>query len=304
MDYDVIGDIHGHATALHGLLRKLGYRHTAGAWRHPERMAVFVGDLIDRGPEQLETLTTVRDMVDHGSALAVMGNHEFNAIAWSLPDPKQPGRYMRAHNARNEAQHTAFLQATAERPRERDDWTKWFLTLPLWLDLPELRVVHACWHPQSMAILRPLLHSGERLDVTGVEMASRRDSAAFKAVATILKGPEVRLPDGVSFPQGDQQRHEARTRWWDKTATTLRQSAIVDTSTVANLPDAPIPSELRMGYDGSKPVFIGHYWMTGQPQRLSPRVACVDYSAGRGQPLVAYGWRGEEELRREHFVSS
>ena len=33
MDYDIIGDIHGHAGALHALLRKLGYRHSQGAWR-------------------------------------------------------------------------------------------------------------------------------------------------------------------------------------------------------------------------------------------------------------------------------
>jgi len=37
----------------------------------------------------------VRHMVDAGSALAVMGNHDFNAIAWYLPDPANPGDYLR-----------------------------------------------------------------------------------------------------------------------------------------------------------------------------------------------------------------
>ena len=44
MAYDIIGDIHGQADKLEALLRTLGYRDTAGAWRHPERQAIFVGD--------------------------------------------------------------------------------------------------------------------------------------------------------------------------------------------------------------------------------------------------------------------
>lgn len=50
MAYDIIGDVHGHASALAALLTRLGYRETRGAWRHPDRQAIFVGDLIDRGP--------------------------------------------------------------------------------------------------------------------------------------------------------------------------------------------------------------------------------------------------------------
>ena len=50
MGYDIIGDIHGHADKLEAMLRTLGYRRTAGAWRHPDRQAIFVGDFVDRGP--------------------------------------------------------------------------------------------------------------------------------------------------------------------------------------------------------------------------------------------------------------
>lgn len=66
--YDIIGDIHGHVEALQALLLKLGYRERNGAWRHPERTAIFVGDLIDRGPHQIETVRLVRDMVEAGAA--------------------------------------------------------------------------------------------------------------------------------------------------------------------------------------------------------------------------------------------
>ena len=99
MNYDIIGDIHGHADALEALLKGMGYRQTRGAWRHPARQAVFVGDFIDRGPRQFDSVDLVRRMVEAGSAQAVMGNHEFNAIAWFLPDPGAPGEYLRRHHS-------------------------------------------------------------------------------------------------------------------------------------------------------------------------------------------------------------
>src|ERR1035437_10235977 len=83
MGYDIIGDIHGQAQKLKALLCTLGYRRSMGEFRHPEgRQAIFLGDLIDRGPDQIETLNIVRGMTDAASALCVMGNHEFNAIGY------------------------------------------------------------------------------------------------------------------------------------------------------------------------------------------------------------------------------
>jgi hypothetical protein len=93
MAYDIIGDIHGQADKLHALLGKLGYVQRQGAYRHPSRKAIFVGDFIDRGPKQVDSVMTARRMIDNGSALAVMGNHEFNAIAWHTEDPDQPGEF-------------------------------------------------------------------------------------------------------------------------------------------------------------------------------------------------------------------
>jgi hypothetical protein len=112
--HDIIGDIHGQADKLVALLRRLGYHQTAGAWRRPERQAIFVGDFIDRGPAQVRSVDIARCMVDAGMALAVMGNHELNAIAWHTPDPNNPGDYLRPHHSprwgdKNREQHAAFL---------------------------------------------------------------------------------------------------------------------------------------------------------------------------------------------------
>jgi protein phosphatase len=75
--FDVIGDVHGCADELEELLALLGYAQDDGAWAHPEgRRALFVGDLVDRGPRILDTVRLVRAMVEHGSAYCVPGNHD------------------------------------------------------------------------------------------------------------------------------------------------------------------------------------------------------------------------------------
>ena len=168
MGYDIIADIHGQADKLEALLRKLDYRDIAGAWRHADRQAIFVGDFIDRGPAQVRSVQIVRRMVDAGAALAVMGNHELNAIAWHTPDPRRPGQYLRSHDsptwgAKNRKQHAAFLDEVESKPALHYEIVEWFLTLPLWLDLPALHVVHACWHPVFMAWLAPRLERGRYL---------------------------------------------------------------------------------------------------------------------------------------------
>ena len=76
MKFDLIGDIHGEHGKLVALLQLLGYREQDGAWRHRDRRAVFVGDLIDRGPQQVATVTLVRAMVEAGSAHCILGNHD------------------------------------------------------------------------------------------------------------------------------------------------------------------------------------------------------------------------------------
>ncbi len=78
--FDIIGDVHGCIDELRALLGKLGYERAEFgecAWRHPEgRRAVFLGDLVDRGPGIVDVLRLVMAMVREGTALCVPGNHE------------------------------------------------------------------------------------------------------------------------------------------------------------------------------------------------------------------------------------
>jgi protein phosphatase len=85
--FDIIGDIHGCYDELEELLLQLNYSHipgpTEGLWKQdriyqpPEgRKAVFLGDLVDRGPRNLDCLKLVHNMVQAGFALCVPGNHD------------------------------------------------------------------------------------------------------------------------------------------------------------------------------------------------------------------------------------
>ena len=68
--YDIIGDVHGCAHTLERLLEQMGYRRLNGVWQHPRRQALFLGDIIDRGPRIREAMHLVRDMVEQGRRAA------------------------------------------------------------------------------------------------------------------------------------------------------------------------------------------------------------------------------------------
>ncbi|MGX1915439.1 polynucleotide kinase-phosphatase [Streptomyces phaeochromogenes] len=101
--FDIIGDIHGCASELESLLGKLGYAdgvHAEG------RTAVFVGDLVDRGPDTPGVLRRVMSMVGSGAALCVPGNHE-----------NKYGRYLKGRKI----QHTHGLAETVEQMEGESD---------------------------------------------------------------------------------------------------------------------------------------------------------------------------------------
>ncbi len=305
MSYDLIGDIHGHKQTLIELLEKLDYEPRDGVFRHPERRALFLGDFIDRGPDQRGVIDIVRPMIDSGAALSVMGNHEFNAIAYYTEHPESPGEYLRTHSEKNQKQHQAFLDEY-EESEDYADLIEWFRTLPLWLEIDGLRVVHACWDAKLMRYLAgqyPRINS--YLDDDLLVRASRPSDMEYRAVETLLKGKEIRLPKGRRFHDKDgNPRHEIRVRWWDAEARTYRRAFLGPESALSHIPEDPIDVEHLINYASDEPpVFVGHYWMDSEPELLAPNVVCLDYSvaASKGGKLVAYRWDGEQQLSADKF---
>jgi len=322
--YDIIGDVHGQASKLTALLGRMGYRQSGAVWGHPGRVAVFVGDLIDRGPQQCETIDLVRDMVAAGTALMVMGNHEYNAIAWATPDPQRPGDYLRTHcgskGVKNAQQHKAFLEAVASKAGLHAEYVEWFKTLPLWLDLDGLRIVHACWDHASINLLAAWCTPGNTL-THDLLVASASESAAlerheigdpteYHAVETVLKGPEVELRTEAAYRDKDGHlRFAARYAWYRPDAPTFPETLVLPAGLTTPSGDPYVPPHEPLEpvrctpYTDDVPLFVGHYWRTGTPTLLGRHVACVDYSAGLGEhPLVAYRWNGERTLSPANFV--
>ena len=299
--YDIIGDIHGYAAELRALLAKLGYDARDGAHRHPEgRRVIFLGDWVDRGPAIRDTLVIVRAMHAAGTALAVPGNHEFNALAYATPDGTD---WLRKHTAKNQEQHGATLEQFAGREDDWRDHLDWFRTLPIWLELPGLRAVHAAWDAKAAALLGP----DARMNDTLMQKAARRGTPEYRAVETLLKGVELPLPDGhFFFDNRNFPRHEIRTRWWlPARDATFRGIALQPGSNEWEIPELPAKehAERVPGYaPDERPVFNGHYWLEGEPALMAPNVAILDYSVAKGGALTAYRWDGEQRLDAGKFV--
>ncbi len=311
--YDIIGDIHGHATLLKRLLTRLGYHRSGVSWRYPggSRRVVFVGDYIDRGPEIRETLRIVRAMVDNDGGHALMGNHEFNAVGWHTTDPL--GRPYRPHSPTHLKQHRRTLEEYAGDTEALQSDIAWMRTLPLFFEDESIRVVHAAWDQGIVEWLRKREAAhGASTPLTGdtfLHDAFQMGTREYEAVETLLKGYETALPQGYSYRDKDgARRFSTRIQWWSDRID--GRNGVVSLGEIATPPadrlleHVTIPRSLVdvAPYTDTIPVFFGHYWLTGTPAPLSPVTACLDYSVAKGGPLCAYRYDGEFPLRRDNFI--
>uniref|UniRef100_UPI00334191DB metallophosphoesterase n=1 Tax=Castellaniella defragrans TaxID=75697 RepID=UPI00334191DB len=292
----IIGDIHGEIDALNTLLDHLARDPGAG------RRLVFIGDLCDRGPDSVGVIARVRELVEQGRALAILGNHEINLLADDAKDGS--GWYFDTRKTSDQPFYAPFTRAA---PQQRPAIREFLAGLPLALQSPSLRIVHAAWDPPSIEAIagvrrgelmdamqhwKSRLHAAaqaEGLYTRYLEEKTRWAAALedpdnpppyLQAVAdyeTLEQrlNPVKRLTSGIEEPSatpfysGNRWRYLDRTAWWND-------------------------------YRGPLPVVIGHYWRMFDPpdanasrysrlfDGIAPtawhgyeqRVFCVDYSAG------------------------
>lgn len=294
---DLIGDVHGELEALLRLLHRLGVDvERARAPRH----LVFVGDLIDRGPDSVGVVEVVERLMQAGVASVVAGNHELNLLAGE----RKEGNGWFWGDANDHAQfdlrQAAFPSRLADT-REQAKIRALFSELPLVLMRDDLRVVHASWDPEAAAklpedgdIAKLAAFWEERLEgelqASGLRDRAADERAAFAgltderipptrhlaAVAAedaayqrlnpiklLTSGAEVEVAPGGHFFVGGKWRFVTRDRWWKR----------------------PV----------DRPTVIGHYWRRREhltegrpdvwddvpPFAWAGDVYCVDYSVGR-----------------------
>lgn len=301
---DIIGDVHGEIDVMESLLAHLGYDQDGIS--ADGRRLVFLGDLMDRGPDSPAVIDKVMRLVSEGNAHCLMGNHELNLLlgrplpgnGWFIqPNPvEKPGEF----------------NSKRVDPEKIEEYLRFFASLPIVLENDSLRLVHACWHRPSVARLRrdavlqksvTDLYRQYEIDVRkklndaelahmvdeenmfySVKLGDRDWNAELlpaHAEAEVIgqMGNPIRvLTSGASqvaekpFFAAGQWRMADRTRWWDY-------------------------------YEDDVPVVIGHFWrrFDSAAERISgvfgrdvfegipshawmgkrKNVYCVDYSVGQ-----------------------
>jgi hypothetical protein len=299
---DFIGDIHGHADKLEELLLKLGYAKSKGTYSHPGRKVVFVGDYIDRGPKIRETLEIVKAMVESENAIALMGNHEYNALCFHFQETE--GGHLRKHLIKNIIQHYETLKQFQNKQREYEEYLQWFKTLPLYYEADKFKAVHACWDNKNIEYLRKTLVNNRLTDQL-IYQSVKKGTELNEAIEQTLKGKEMKMPEGLFFTDKDgTKRTEIRIKWWEDPSKMTYKSISVEP--IGNLPEQPIELSQLKSHDFyrdiDKKVFFGHYWLKGEPSLYRENICCLDYSVAKGGKLVAYRLSGENALDKKNIT--
>jgi hypothetical protein len=315
---DIVGDVHGHCQALGRLLDALGYdedgRHAAG------RHLVFVGDLSDRGPDSPGVFDLVMRAVERGGATCLLGNHEMPLIDPDEGDQRKAGNAWffggEAALAKDEADFGPFRRVD---PAARDRIRAFCDTLPLVVEHPLMRVVHACWDPPSLAFIESLGATSNR----DIIAACRERAAQHLARAGLTE----------RYPAA-RQALEARRRerdWQPDHGVTVEEQLLIDDlvpgehieqrenpiKVLTSGPERPgdVPHWLGKKWrflvrvpwweelDLDRPTVFGHYWRHRQHKEFSPydEHAALFGGAGAGDWLgprrramcIDYRWPGE-----------
>jgi hypothetical protein len=265
---DIIGDVHGEIEALKKLLSRLGYdehgHHSRG------RRLVFVGDLTDRGPDSPGVVAEVQRLVEAGRAQCVLGNHEFNILAERLK-PENSWLFDEAPPLHQDGVEVPQKRAG---PAERESICTFFAELPVALERPDLRIVHACWNDAMIALLRQehnvldvyrrheaSIDARLTSDLSAVEIALAHQNC--NPIKLLTSGPEAGTTQ--AWELNGKLRYEVRVAWW-------------------------------RDYRANPFVVFGHYWRTPLPdekpverlfegyaphEALGPVAMCIDYSVGK-----------------------
>jgi len=300
--YDIIGDVHGYSGLLKDLLVKMDYKKDGDFFYHPERKAVFVGDFINRGPDTLGTIKIIRTMVERGSAYAVLGNHEINALYYSLRDKK--GHHLTKKWSRLHLDLNSVLSEFVNNPSIWENHIKWLRTLPLFLDLGPIRIVHACWKDENIRLLKKEI-DGDKLKKSFLKKISKNNSQASSAFWETCKGVDFRLPKDILIYDKNGTPHRSfRSKWWtNPEGKTFRDLSF---ESRFKLPSYTIPKEVVSHcepYAKDNPiVFFGHYCLKGSPNIISDNLCCLDSCVYRKGNLTAYRWSGEKKLKEKNLV--
>ncbi len=301
--YDIIGDVHGFATLLKKMLVQMGYSKTDSGFSHPTRKAIFVGDFVNRGPEIRKTIRIIRRMVENGNAMAILGNHEINAIIYYLKDKN--GLPLIKSPQKNFLSMYKTINQFSGKMEEWDSHSKWMRELPLFLELDGIRVVHACWSDYAVNIIKEVEGNGKSKKSILRKFYKNPKSTLSRSVLKLTRGIDYKLPGDLKIinNKGVSPR-SFRMRWWENPVGKTFEEISFESKFV--LPEYDIPGQILPEteiYPETAPiVFFGHYCRGKGPFIIKPNICCVDSCVTGTKTLTAYRWEGEKELIQENLM--
>ena len=294
--------MHGHYDLLEKLLLDVGCSPRGRSFVPPDDLRIrFVGDLVDRGHQVRRCLECIRDMVEHGYARTIVGNHELNLLSFchSMPD----GRPLRPHTPKNKKQVEATLRAFEHDEDELEDYLLWMQDQPIVIEEAGFRMVHACWHDPDIDYMRKHYPENKLNDRLLIDYADL-DTPAHICLNRMLSGVAISLPEAYAFNDPDgHPRTELRVAWWNPMAgKTLHE---LDTKDLG-LPNQEVPQEVLPQEDFAypntdPPLFLGHYCFEGPVGLLRPNVACTDFCVIQQGRLAGYLFDGEQTLNEKRW---
>lgn len=292
--YDIIGDVHGEATVLEALLDRLGYIEINGVYQHVDgdRQAIFVGDFVDRGQENLRSVEIVQGMVESGSAKAVLGNHEIGHIRYATQGAD--GNYLWPHNHHSDRSLKEFFDEIPFGSDKHQEVIEWFKSLPVYLETEDFIVAHASHESKSVG------HMWEYLDRDQVLCESAYESfnldRTFRSAAyNMLFGPDVKLPEDIKEKleehaletTGRLGYHASRRFYWWREGDDISPAEMLGLDhldltedqhmKLSEILDAHIEQDDGL-LDHSKPIVFGHYALMTEPHLTSDDAVCLDFS--------------------------
>ena len=286
---DIVGNIHGEYDALCNLLRHLGYDQDG---HHPDgRTLVFVGDFCDRGPNSPAVLKLAKRLVETGRAVAVLGNHEINLLRGDAKDGS--GWFFDARMTRDHERYAPYHRPDQD---EREEIVAFLSTLPIGLERPDLRVIHAAWINEQINDVRALSIGSVRQHYDAWDKVAQRHA---KELESLMAEELARWEPGLENP--DQEPPFMHAHADHDSVKQMMNPLRVLTSGVERKGTTTFYSSGKWRfaervqwwneYDDATPVVVGHYWR---------RVNKIDRGAvGKGDPDLFDGmpplsWHGKQ----------
>lgn len=253
---DIVGDVHGDLLALENLLRHLGYDPQG---RHSEdRRLVFVGDLVDRGPDSPGVVALVRELIQNERAQCVLGNHELNLL---LGREKADNGWFFGRPCKAEGNSRPNEQQVLDRDDARNELLAFFQQRPLALFRDDVRVVHAFWQPEMVSM------ASEAADVVEFYQQHRYNIDLGLAIRSDL------------LPWQRDQRHQNLNPV--KVLTSGLEMKAKPTSAAGGKSRQLERFQWWFEYQDEAYCFFGHYCQPYETPRSPTRAFCLDYGISR-----------------------